>query len=314
MKRCLQCEFAFADVGWSCPECGHAPQIVDGFLAFAPALSSNNEDLFPQTHAQLDYVQGGSFWFRARNRLITYFVRQYARDAGAALEIGCGTGYVTAALRAVLPQARLCGSEIDAGALSFAQRRLGTGVELFQMDARALPFVEEFDLVCAFDVLEHIHEDNAVLAEIHRALKPNGVALLAVPQHPWLWGPADDHARHKRRYRRHELAEKCGRAALSVEFETSFVSSLLPLMAASRLLSRSRKTYRPAAELMLPAWLDRPCEAMLDGERLAIRAGARFPVGGSRFVVARRRAAGPDTTGVAEQRPLAAARGVATRP
>lgn len=288
MKRCLSCGCRFANADWRCPSCHAAPAIIDGFPAFAPSLSDGSDAFVPEAHESLDGLQDASFWFRARNRLVADLVSRFAPDARAVLEIGCGTGYVLATLRETLPQARLTGSEVDANALSFAKSRLGNGVEFIQMDGRAVPFVEEFDLICAFDVLEHIEEDKIALAEIHRALKAGGAALLAVPQHPLLWSWLDEYGKHKRRYRRRELADKCRRAALTVVFETSFVTSLLPLMAASRFLSRFRTDRRPAAELMLPRWLDRLCEAMLESERIAIRAGMRFPVGGSRFVLARR--------------------------
>ena len=288
MKRCLNCRRPFASAGWCCPDCHAAPTTINGFLAFAPFLSDGSDAFVPESHEALDRLQDGSFWFRARNRLIIDLVRRFATDAHAVLEIGCGTGYVLSALHEALPQARLFGSEADVNALSLARNRIGDGVVLFQMDGRAIPFAEEFDLICAFDVLEHIREDEIALAEIYRALKPGGATLLAVPQHPFLWSWYDEYGKHQRRYRRCELAEKCRRAALTVEFETSFVTSLLPLMAVSRFLSRFGTTRRPAAELLLPRWLDRLCEILLEGERTAITAGLRFPVGGSRFVVARK--------------------------
>jgi SAM-dependent methyltransferase len=232
-------------------------------------------------------MQDQSFWFRARNRLIGDLVRRYASHAAVVMEIGCGTGFVLAGLQRALRDAHLVGSEVDAGALPLARTRVGAAVALLQMDARAIPFSNEFDLLCAFDVLEHIEDDVSALSEIHRALKPGGIALLAVPQHPWLWSWADDYGKHKRRYRRRELSEKCRGVGFNVAFETSFVTSLLPLMAGSRLLARISPERR-TNELALPRWLDRSCDAALDAERVCIKAGLRLPVGGSRFVVARK--------------------------
>ena len=254
---------------------------------FAPHLTEGNENFEPEAQDWLDRVQAGSFWFRARNRLIIDLVHRFMPTAGSVLEIGCGTGYVLKALREALPASRIFGSEVDRHALALARRRIGDDIGLFQMDARAIPFSDEFDLICAFDVIEHVDEDMDVLAEINRALKPDGAALLAVPQHPFLWGPADDYGKHKRRYRVEELSEKCRAAGLKVEFSTSFVSSLLPFMAANRIMSRSQTNFDPEAEFNLPPWLDRVFEIALDTERLAIRAGMRLPFGGSRFVFAR---------------------------
>jgi SAM-dependent methyltransferase len=287
LKRCLACAGSFDGAAWRCPHCGHEPTTINGIIAFAPTLSDGQENFAPEAHALLDRLQDQYFWFRARNRLIGDLVRRHAPRAGTAMEIGCGTGYVLAGLQRTLPDARLVGSEVDAGALPLARRRVGETIALFQMDARAIPFSDEFDLVCAFDVLEHIEEDEAALSEIHRALKAGGVALLGVPQHPWLWSWADDYGKHKRRYRRRELADKCRRAGFDVIFQTSFVTSLLPLMAASRLLARISPERR-TDELALPPWLDRLCDAALEAERVGIKAGLRLPAGGSRFVVARK--------------------------
>jgi 2-polyprenyl-3-methyl-5-hydroxy-6-metoxy-1,4-benzoquinol methylase len=72
-----------------------------------------------------------------------------------------------------IPAPRVYGSDIFNRSLSFAQRRLPDAV-LFQMDARRIPFEEEFDVVGAFDVLEHINEDDVVLRQMLQAIKPGG--------------------------------------------------------------------------------------------------------------------------------------------
>ena len=77
-----------------------------------------------------------------------------------------------------------------------------------QLDARELPYEAAFDAVGAFDVIEHITEDERVLASMHRALKPGGVLIVTVPQHKWLWSWTDEQARHKRRYGRRELSTR----------------------------------------------------------------------------------------------------------
>jgi SAM-dependent methyltransferase len=286
MKLCLNCGEAFSAESWSCPSCRHAPQEEDGFLLFAPDLAASNDGMSAEAHHLLDSVQHRSFWFRARNRLIVDLVRRHFAQARAVLELGCGTGYVLSGLQAALPSLRLSGSEIYANGLPYARRRLGPDVALFQMDARAIPFAEEFDLICAFDVLEHIEEDASVLDRIRRALRPDGGILLAVPQHPFLWSQTDEIAYHKRRYRTAELQEKCRAAGFKVLQTTSFVSTLMPFMLAQRLLRGRKANYDAKAEMDLPSAVDHCFEAILDGERRLIGTGLAFPFGGSRFVAA----------------------------
>jgi len=161
--------------------------------------------------------------------------------------------------------------------------------ELFQLDARRLPFESEFDVIGAFDVLEHIEMDERVLREMHRAVKPTGGIVLTVPQHPWLWSPADEYAEHKRRYRRAELLRKVSTAGFIVRRITSFVSLLLPGMAAMRLRTRlAGERFDADHEHHAAARVTGALERVADVERALIGRGMDLPVGGSLLVVATR--------------------------
>jgi SAM-dependent methyltransferase len=229
-----------------------------------------------------------SFWFRARNRLIVSTLRRHFPSAQSLLEVGCGTGFVLSALREAFPELRLVGVELFAEGLEVARRRL-PDVELVQVDAARMPYEEEFDVVGAFDVLEHVEDDVAALQAIRKAMRPAGGAVLLVPQHPRLWSRMDNLAGHARRYTRRELLRKVRAAGLEPVEATSFVSTLLPAMVVSRAVRRLlRRPYDPVAELR-PAGFNRFFERVLDGERRLIERGVSLPVGGSLLVVARRR-------------------------
>lgn len=289
MKRCVRCRSTYVGSAWTCPTCGASPERIGGYLAFAPDLAARNDGMEPDAHHRLDGLQDASFWFRARNGLIRDLVTRHFPSAERVLEIGCGTGFVLQALQSALPRSRLSGSDIYLNGLPYAAQRVGPQVSLFQMDARHIPYVEEFDLICAFDVVEHINDDGRVLDEIRRALRPSGGVLLSVPQHPFLWSRVDEISFHKRRYRLGELEAKCRKAGLEVIRSTSFVTALLPLMLLQRRLRSRRADYDAEAELALPRGLDRALEFVLEWERKSVRAGLSLPVGGSRFVAARRR-------------------------
>lgn len=288
MKRCLFCQSDYEADDWLCPSCSAQPQHLDNVLAFAPELARNNTGLAPDAHHTLERIQAGSFWFRSRNRILTHMVRRYFAKADSVMEIGCGTGYVLAALAQALPDARMVGSEIYTNGLDYAARRLQGRATLFQMDATRLPFTDEFDLIAACDVLEHIEDDRRALAEIYRALRPGGGLLLTVPQHPGLWSASDDLAHHKRRYRRTELADKVRAAGFKVLRDTSFITTLLPLLLLQRLTSGQKKDYNADAEFALPGWLDRLLERAVGIDRLMINLGLPLPAGGSRLVLAER--------------------------
>jgi len=288
MKKCISCQHAFDSRIWTCPQCGFSPAERGGRPAFAPALADENDGMDGALHKDLDELQAGNFWFRARNKLIVQLAKKHFPTATRIIEVGCGTGYVLGGLREAFPNADLVGSEIYSVALDAAQSRVGSRGEILQMDAREIPFEDEFDLMCAFDVLEHVSEDALVLKQMFNATKRGGGILLSVPQHPFLWSPIDDFSHHKRRYRRHELETKCESAGFSVVQTTSFVSMLLPLMAAQRLRQRRHTEIDPVAELKISGPLNKALEAVLDAERILISAGISLPVGGSRFVAARK--------------------------
>jgi SAM-dependent methyltransferase len=228
-----------------------------------------------------------SFWYRARARLIVELVRKHFPEARDLLEVGSGSGGVLLALRQAFPELRLVGAEPSAEGLAVARERLPSEIELVELDVRAMPYRDAFDVVGAFDVLEHIVDDDAALSGLAQAARPGGGVILLVPQHPRLWSDMDRIARHVRRYRREELTRKAEAAGVEVEYIGSFVSALLPAMIGSRALRRlSRRAYDPVAELE-PGPLNVVFERILDGERKLIERGVSLPFGGSLVLVGR---------------------------
>ena len=286
MKSCSHCQTDFVAVGWKCPACAYLPFSVNGFPVLAPDLAEGGAGFPPEAFEQLAALEAQNFWFRARNRLIVWALKRHFPKMQRYLEIGCGTGYVLAGVAHAYPTATVVGSEVFSVGLPYAAARV-RAAELLQMDARHIPYVEEFDAIGAFDVLEHIEEDEAALAAMFRAARTGGGLAITVPQHPWLWSSADENACHVRRYKVGELREKVRRAGFKVEFETSFVSLLLPAMLASRFTKRKTKSAKEAkAELDLPAWLNWLFEKIMDLERQLIQMGLRFKWGGSRLLIA----------------------------
>ncbi len=115
------------------------------------------------------------------------------------LEIGCGQGALGARLAL---RYRYLGVEPDPESYAVAARRMagvgGTGeirnATVETLDARG------FDLICAFEVLEHIEDDAAAVTGWAARLRPGGWLMLSVPAHQRRFGPADHMAGHFRRY------------------------------------------------------------------------------------------------------------------
>ena len=288
MKFCITCEKTFESGNWQCPHCSHEPDVIEGRVAFAPDMAHESEGFEAEYFARLANLEAGNFWFRSRNRLLIWALQQYFPKAKKFLEIGCGTGFVLTGLKEAFPDLILSGSEVFSDGLGFAAARL-PGVELFQMDARRIPFREEFDVIGAFDLLEHVKQDQEVLAQMHQATRQGGGILITVPHHPFLWSDSDDFARHVRRYKALELRTKVMNAGFEVLRITSFVSLLLPLLVLSRFKQRwSRQAFDPCSEFNISAPVNAALEKTLDAERTLIRTGLSLPVGGSLLLVGRR--------------------------
>lgn len=288
MKICPACAKGHTKTTWDCPHCGYAPLNIGGFPALAPSLAAQSEGFQSEFFEDLAKLEADNFWFRARNQLIIHALSRYFPNMTRYLEIGCGTGYVLSGVTHAFPELDMTGSEIFSAGLEFASRR-APQAKLLQMDARRLPYEDHFDVIGAYDVLEHIAEDSEVLSQMHRALHPGGGILLTVPQHPWLWSCQDDHACHVRRYTEAELQRKVIEAGFNVVYKTSFVSLLLPLMMLSRLRKKmSADQNDPLSELRIGRAANRILSIAMTFERRLITSGIRFPIGGSLLLVAKR--------------------------
>jgi SAM-dependent methyltransferase len=266
---------------------------IEGFRCYAPERAGDCGDYPSEGFDVTAAAEANSFWCRSRNRVLRCVVERFTDRSRrlAMLEIGCGIGGVVAELRR-FAHLRLTASEMSIEGLRYARSRF-PDVEFIQLDATAIPFKSDFDIVGAFDVLEHIDADDRVLQCVHDALRPGGLFIVTVPQYQWMWSTLDEVVCHKRRYSRSELLRKVASARFEVVFCSSFVTALFPAMVASRLLSRARRAPgdRKAAftsEVILSPAANRVCDWIMRVDELALRAGLSLPFGGSLLIVARK--------------------------
>lgn len=131
-------------------------------------------------------------------------------EARTVLEIGAGMGTVGSLLAA---RYDYLGLEPDATSFAVARRRIEAAGGRAELAAYSdLERGREFDLVCAFEVLEHLEDDAAALAAWRELVRPGGHVLLSVPGAPRLYGASDERAGHFRRYDRAALRDALERA------------------------------------------------------------------------------------------------------
>lgn len=267
---------------------------IEGIRCYAPALALDCVDYPSSGFDVTAEVEARSFWCRTRNRVLTQVFRRFTDRTATldVLEVGCGIGGVIAALRQ-FPNLRLTGSEIYLQGLRYARAKM-PDIEFIQLDATDIPFQCAFDVVGAFDVLEHIQDDEKAMSEVAHALRPDGLFIVTVPQYPWLWSTLDELVHHKRRYRKMELLAKLDRAGFEVIYLTSFIALLLPAMVASRIFARFQPRSADAAadlasRVAPPVLINTVCDWVMRMEETVLQWGVTLPVGGSLLVVARPR-------------------------
>lgn len=267
--------------------------IIDGIKCYAPELAEYNEDFQSEGFELLFKVEERNFWFRSRNRIIKHLFKKHLGidKEKNILEIGCGTGFVLNGL-SEFKNYKLTGAEIHLAGLKFARKRL-PDIEFIQVDATRMPFENQFDAIGAFDVLEHITEDELVMRNVHKALKPKGLFFVSVPQYKSMWSIVDDISFHKRRYSRKGLTSKIRNSGFSIEYAGSFVTALFPAM----YLSRVHKKYfgkeesvnlKNNFELELTPGINRAFEKIMKIDEFLIKSNLSLPFGGSLVMVARK--------------------------
>jgi SAM-dependent methyltransferase len=288
MKICISCGYRFEAQTWQCAKCGYLPEMRDTYPFFAPQLVDSYGGFEARFFHDLAKVENGNFWFESRNRLLIWALKRHFPEARNFLEIGCGTGFVLSGIRHESPELVLYGCDMFVEGLTYAHKRIPLA-SFFQMDARNIPYEEEFDVIGAFDVLEHIKEDQKVFMQMNKSVRQGGGIILTVPQHPFLWSQADEYGHHVRRYTAKELRAKVENAGFFVVKMTSFVSLLFPLMLISRLKDRhSAEAYDPEAEIKTNNLMNTLLKLVLDFERGIIKLGLSFPLGGSLLLIARK--------------------------
>jgi len=289
MKLCTQCHQRFESSEWGCPSCGYAPPVKSDFISFFEDNLSPLESFDSSYFPGLYQLEKDSFWFMHRNRLIMMAIENYFPDIKDVMEIGCGTGFVLSELRIRYPLLKLSGSDIFLEGLQFAGSRV-PDADLYQMDACKMPFIEEFDLILALDILEHIEDDGRALEEIFRSLVSGGGLIITVPQHQWLWSRQDEKAFHRRRYAKKKLMEKLRERGFCIVYSTSFITFLLPLMIFSRLYAQfpvgGQKEYNPLRELKIAPSVNRILSYVCSMEEHILKRGGYLPIGGSLLCIA----------------------------
>ena len=119
------------------------------------------------------------FYGRARARAHDEFLRRIASQPGRLLDVGCGLGYFLARARAAGWRVRGC--DTSRFWVQEANRRVGAPVASAGALSSAIAADERFDLITAWDVIEHVYDPVALLVDVASRLAPGGRLFLRTP-------------------------------------------------------------------------------------------------------------------------------------
>lgn len=195
-------------------------------------------DMEPNEYQRLFYFETKHWWFQAQRFIVLNFLHSltFEKKELDILDAGCGTGYLTKELECF---GKVTGVDSHPEAIEFCKER---GLKnLYVSRVEDLLFDRgSFDLITAFDLLEHLPDDIQGLKELYRVCRSNGGLFLTVPAYKFLWSKHDIALHHYRRYTRRELTEKLEQVGFRVEKITYFNFILFPLITLRRSLTPSR--------------------------------------------------------------------------
>ena len=235
------------------------------------------------------------WWFRARESILRDQMERLIAEGRIPsrpriLNIGAATGRSSEWLGELGDVVSL---EYDADCCRLTRER--TGLDIVEGTILDLPWESgSFDVVCAFDVIEHVEDDAGGVAEMKRVCRKDGILFVTVPASPLLWSEHDEINHHFRRYRMREL--KALFKGSDVLLGTGFNSVLFAPIAVHRVVRRLADRLSQSRNRPLQSDFSRSQFPMVDGlletlfrsESLWLSRGIGLPWGVSAMIIARR--------------------------
>lgn len=237
------------------------------------------------------------WWFKARMHILAEVLEtKIPLQPNKGIQI-LNTGAATGATSVMLKEyGQVLSLEYDKDCSEFLSEVLNE--EVVNASLTELPMKDEqFDLICAFDVVEHIEDHNAALQEIHRTLLPGGHVYITVPAFMMMWSKHDDINHHYRRYRMPELVSLLEDNGFEVTYRSYFNFWLfLPILLARMVSNLFVKAKGSDAKTGsdFETFQDSPINTLFyhifKSEKAFLKGKLSFPFGVSAMIIGKKKA------------------------
>lgn len=183
------------------------------------------------------HLEREHWWFKARLKILRSTISTKIIN-GKNLKLNILNAGVATGITSIMLEefGKVTSLEYDEDCCKFLKETLK--IDVINGSLTELPFEDNtFDLVCAFDVIEHIKDDELAIKEIRRVLKTNGKIFLTVPAYKFLWSHHDVVNHHFRRYTLKDIRTLFQSENFNIIFGSYFNFILFLPIAASRLVS-----------------------------------------------------------------------------
>jgi len=224
----------------------------------------------PAAYLEMAETESRHWWFLGRRAILTSIIESLNLPQNPKiLEVGCGTG---GNLHMLAKFGDVSAIEMDANARTIASKKTED-----RYDIRGgccpddIPFHDQqFDLICMFDVLEHIEQDTETLIALKQYLTKNGRIIMSVPVYQWLYGVHDEFLYHKRRYTATQMRQKIKEAGLFSTKISYFNTILFPLVAILRIKDKLLGNSSAAGTGVPPAIVNIIFQKLFSSERFLL--------------------------------------------